>query len=136
MTAARRTPLIAAIPKMVFPVLVILPGIIAIALASSPNKGYRLPPVAIRSGAPAAVADIKAAKGVPSDALFDAVSKDIGLKLDKTKFAALVSENAASLCPDDQITARLQDAVAENDYDSIILSMVNGIVRRACWDWR
>ncbi len=32
MSAARRTPLIAAIPKMFFPVLVILPGIIAIAL--------------------------------------------------------------------------------------------------------
>jgi SSS family solute:Na+ symporter len=32
MTAARRTPLIAAVPKMLFPVLVILPGMIAIAL--------------------------------------------------------------------------------------------------------
>jgi SSS family solute:Na+ symporter len=32
MTSARRTPLIAAIPKMFFPVLVILPGLIAIAL--------------------------------------------------------------------------------------------------------
>ena len=32
MSAARRTPLIAAIPKMLFPVLVILPGMIAIAL--------------------------------------------------------------------------------------------------------
>jgi solute:Na+ symporter, SSS family len=32
MTSARRTPLIAAIPKMLFPFLVILPGLIAIAL--------------------------------------------------------------------------------------------------------
>jgi hypothetical protein len=32
MSAARRTPLIAAIPKMLFPALVILPGMIAIAL--------------------------------------------------------------------------------------------------------
>ena len=32
MTAARRTPLIAAVPKMLFPALVILPGMIAIAL--------------------------------------------------------------------------------------------------------
>jgi SSS family solute:Na+ symporter len=32
MSAARRTPLIAALPKMVFPALVILPGMIAIAL--------------------------------------------------------------------------------------------------------
>jgi SSS family solute:Na+ symporter len=32
MSAARRTPLIAAVPKMLFPALVILPGMIAIAL--------------------------------------------------------------------------------------------------------
>jgi SSS family solute:Na+ symporter len=35
MVAARRTPLIAAFPKMVFPFLVILPGLIAIALPSA-----------------------------------------------------------------------------------------------------
>jgi solute:Na+ symporter, SSS family len=34
MTAARRTPLIAAIPKMLFPFLVILPGMIALALGA------------------------------------------------------------------------------------------------------
>jgi solute:Na+ symporter, SSS family len=34
MTAARRTPLIAAVPKMLFPFLVILPGMIALALSS------------------------------------------------------------------------------------------------------
>ena len=44
MTAARNTPLIAAVPKMLFPLLVILPGMIAIALASMPNKDYRIPP--------------------------------------------------------------------------------------------
>jgi SSS family solute:Na+ symporter len=36
MTAARRTPLIAAVPKMFFPLLVILPGLIAIALPTQP----------------------------------------------------------------------------------------------------
>jgi solute:Na+ symporter, SSS family len=40
MTAARRTPLIAAIPKMLFPGLVILPGMIAIALHSSRAGGF------------------------------------------------------------------------------------------------
>lgn len=35
MTAARRTPIIAAFPKMLFPALVILPGMIAMALQSS-----------------------------------------------------------------------------------------------------
>ena len=41
MTAARRTPLIAAFPKMVFPFLVILPGMIALALTvgAGPNAG-------------------------------------------------------------------------------------------------
>jgi SSS family solute:Na+ symporter len=41
MTAARRTPLIAAFPKMLFPALVILPGMIAIALHST--RGGLLP---------------------------------------------------------------------------------------------
>jgi SSS family solute:Na+ symporter len=36
MTAARRTPLIAAFPKMMFPFLVILPGLIAVAAKAAP----------------------------------------------------------------------------------------------------
>jgi solute:Na+ symporter, SSS family len=40
MNAARRTPLIAAVPKMLFPVLVILPGMIAIAVAPRSDIGY------------------------------------------------------------------------------------------------
>src|SRR6516225_7031916 len=44
MGAARRTPLIAAVPKMVFPILVIVPGMIAVALTSMPDKSYRIPP--------------------------------------------------------------------------------------------
>lgn len=36
MSAARKTPLIAALPKMVFPFLVILPGLIAISLPTQP----------------------------------------------------------------------------------------------------
>src|SRR5437588_32795 len=44
MSAARRTPLIAAIPKMFFPFLVILPGMIAIALTyKSGASGFALP---------------------------------------------------------------------------------------------
>ena len=44
MTSARRTPIIAALPKMLFPILVILPGMIAIALTTDgigllPKKG-------------------------------------------------------------------------------------------------
>ena len=40
MSAARRTPLIAAIPKMLFPALVILPGMIAIALHYSSGNQF------------------------------------------------------------------------------------------------
>ena len=40
MSAARRTPLIAAIPKMVFPLLVIVPGMIAIALHQQGGAGF------------------------------------------------------------------------------------------------
>jgi SSS family solute:Na+ symporter len=44
MSAARRTPLIAAFPKMLFPFLVILPGMIAIALTSQGGaSGFELP---------------------------------------------------------------------------------------------
>ena len=40
MNAARRTPIIAAVPKMLFPALVILPGMIAIAVAPKSAVGY------------------------------------------------------------------------------------------------
>src|SRR5712691_8894949 len=44
MAAARRTPLIAAVPKMLFPFLVILPGMIAIALTyHAGGSGFALP---------------------------------------------------------------------------------------------
>ena len=39
MNSARRTPLIAALPKMVFPFLVILPGMIAISVAAPSDTG-------------------------------------------------------------------------------------------------
>src|SRR6185436_190502 len=42
MSSARRTPLIAAIPKMLFPALVILPGMIAIAMHHA-GGGFSLP---------------------------------------------------------------------------------------------
>jgi SSS family solute:Na+ symporter len=46
MNAARRTPLIAAVPKMLFPFIVILPGIVALGLTLQPNPGAApmLPP--------------------------------------------------------------------------------------------
>ncbi len=43
MNSARRTPIIAAIPKMLFPALVILPGMIAIALVQQGGDSIHLP---------------------------------------------------------------------------------------------
>ena len=50
MTAARNTPLVAAMPKMLFPVLVILPGMIAIAMAATPEQGLPHPAAHHRAG--------------------------------------------------------------------------------------
>src|SRR3954454_300082 len=52
MTAARRTPLIAAFPKMVFPFLVILPGMIALALTVGHGSGGMIPAKLAANGAP------------------------------------------------------------------------------------
>jgi solute:Na+ symporter, SSS family len=43
MSAARRTPIIAAFPKMLFPFLVILPGMLAIGLHVGGDAGFTLP---------------------------------------------------------------------------------------------
>jgi solute:Na+ symporter, SSS family len=53
MTAARRTPLIAALPKMFFPFLVILPGMIALVLTAKGGGGLGIIPAKLAaSGAP------------------------------------------------------------------------------------
>ena len=43
MTAARKVPLIGAIPKMFIPFLIIVPGIAALVLLNDPTKGFVLP---------------------------------------------------------------------------------------------
>jgi SSS family solute:Na+ symporter len=68
MTSARRTPLIAAIPKMFFPLLVILPGLIAIAL---PN------PEAAQATAGAAVTAPPALQGI--------IPAEVDYRTDKVK---------------------------------------------------
>jgi solute:Na+ symporter, SSS family len=52
MTAARRTPLIAAVPKMLFPFLVILPGMIALALGSGGSGQGLVPAKLAAEGTP------------------------------------------------------------------------------------
>jgi solute:Na+ symporter, SSS family len=117
MSAARRTPLIAAVPKMLFPALVILPGMIAVGLASTGKDGYRLPPVQISSSAyPDAIAAVKQ----NSDPA--ALAKIVGHAVSADKIAAL--EAQATTLSDDQIKVALQDSVTDTDYDGVILSLV------------
>jgi SSS family solute:Na+ symporter len=119
MTAARRTPLIAAIPKMLMPALVILPGMLAIALATLPGKNYRLPPRPIINQT-----EVVAAFHAATPQNIAGITKAVGFKMDPAQVTALVTENAARKLTDDQIAARLQAAVLENDYDGVILSLV------------
>lgn len=123
MTAARNTPLVAAVPKMFFPLLVIVPGMIAVALTSMPNKNYRIPPPIISDQVYAKAAEVvKTAGAMDSATAFKAVSDAIGKKMDQEKVAALVKD--AGNLKDEQIKEGLYNAVAEYDYDGVILSLV------------
>ena len=132
MTAARNTPLVAAVPKMFFPFLVIVPGMIAAALTTLPDKGYRIPPpviaqanydkavVAVKS---ISLVDNAGAKTTSADSI-KVVSDALGKKVDAGKIASLVAANTASKLTDTQIQQGLYNSVAENDYDGVILSLV------------
>jgi SSS family solute:Na+ symporter len=125
MSAARRTPLIAAVPKMIFPVLVILPGMIAAALAVTAKDGYHLPPktldAAIYAKAIPALQEA-AARNLTGAAAAQWVSEAAGVKMLPDKIDALVK--AAPTLPDKELRDGLQNAVAENNYDGVILSLV------------
>jgi len=123
MSAARRTPLVAAVPKMLLPALVIVPGMIAVALAATNKDGYRLPPRPITSYS-AALEAVREAPVGDDAAVVAQVSSAVGLKMDGEKVLALVRENAAAPLEEGVIKTRLQGAVAENDYDGVILSLV------------
>jgi SSS family solute:Na+ symporter len=125
MSAARRTPLIASVPKMIFPVLVILPGMIAAALAVSGKDGYRLPPKTLDSAIYAkALPAVKEAaeKNLAGPAAAQLVSDAAGVKMLPDKIDALVK--AAPTLKEKELKEGLQNAVAENNYDGVILSLV------------
>jgi SSS family solute:Na+ symporter len=127
MGAARRTPLIAAVPKMLFPALVILPGMIAVGLASLGKDGYRLPPVQLSSGGDGAVLAAvhdPATQALPPAEAAARISGLLHLKLDPVKIEALLKDDAAGHLGDDAIQARLQDAVTDINYDGVILSLM------------
>jgi len=123
MTAARNTPLVAAVPKMLFPALVILPGMIALAMTATPDKDYRIPPPIISDEVYAKAAEVvKSAGAMDSTAALKAVSDAIGKKMDGPKVAALIKD--AGTLDDAAIKKGLYNAVAEYDYDGVILSLV------------
>jgi len=133
MSAARRTPLIAAVPKMLFPALVIVPGMLAVALASMGRDNYRLPPKpldnAVYERLIPAVQQASAARLQGAEAL-KAINDAIGgkakdFKFSQVKIAILVSANASQPLAESVLKAGLQDAVTENDYDGVILSLVS-----------
>ena len=132
MTAARNTPLVAAVPKMFFPFLVIVPGMIAIALTSMPDKGYRVPPpIVAQESYTKAVEAVKAislvdnagGKTTSADSI-KVVSAALGKKVDAAKVTALVAANAGGKLTDAQIQSELYNAISEYDYDGVILSLV------------
>jgi SSS family solute:Na+ symporter len=125
MTAARNTPLIAAVPKMLFPALVILPGMIAVALMAMPSKGYRIPaPILDNAVYARAQAAVAAAAREPADQAFKEVSAAVGRRMDPAKVAALVADCAAGPMSEAAFDDRLWNAVDEYDYDGVILSLV------------
>jgi SSS family solute:Na+ symporter len=125
MTAARNTPLVASVPKMIFPFLVIVPGMIAIALTSIPDKHYRIPPPVISQANYAkAVEVVKNANPAESAAAVTAVGTALGKKVDAEKITSLVAANAATKLSDTDIQQGIYNSVAENDYDGVILSLV------------
>jgi SSS family solute:Na+ symporter len=123
MSAARRTPLIAAVPKMIFPALVIVPGMIAVALTSLPDKNYRIPPPIISDSVyDKAAATVKASASLEPAAGVKAVEEVLGKRLNRQKAEALLK--SAGTLSDVQIKDKLYFAIAEYDYDGVILSLV------------
>jgi SSS family solute:Na+ symporter len=125
MTAARNTPLVAAVPKMLFPFLVIVPGMIAAALCTLPDKNYRIPPPILSQAAYANAIDaVKAANPADAATAVTAVGNALGKPVDAEKITSLVAANAAGKLSDEQIKQGLYNSIAENDYDGVILSLV------------
>jgi solute:Na+ symporter, SSS family len=125
MTAARNTPLVAAVPKMFFPFLVIVPGMIAAALCTMPSKEYRIPPpVVSQANYAKAIETVKAANISEPVVAAKAVGDALGTKVDAGKVASLVLANAGGKLTDTEIKTGLYNSIAENDYDGVILSLV------------
>jgi SSS family solute:Na+ symporter len=94
-------------------------------LAITAKDGYRLPPKPLDSAmyAKAIPALNEAAqKNLSGDAAAKLVSDAAGVKMAPAKIEALIK--AAPTLKPKELQDRLQDAVTENDYDGVILSLV------------
>ena len=108
---------------MLFPFLVIVPGMIAVALTSLPGKDYRIPPpIAPENTYNKAAEAVKAAAGMDPEDAFTMVHQAMGMKMDKARIVALV-EGAEKLS-DEEIKKGIYNSITEYDYDGVILSLV------------
>ncbi|HEY1663112.1 MAG TPA: sodium:solute symporter family protein [Verrucomicrobiae bacterium] len=124
MAAARNTPLVAAVPKMFFPFLVIVPGMIAVALTSMPDKNYRIPPPIIAQANYDQATEVIKNATAADDATVKAVGDALGKKVDSGKIVSLIESEKAHSLTTTQIQQGLYNSVAENYYDGVILSLV------------
>jgi SSS family solute:Na+ symporter len=120
------------VPKMLFPFLVIVPGMIAVALTSMPDKNYRIPPPVISQENYAKAAEaVKSANPAEPVAAVAAIRSALGkkangdeFKVNGDKLASLLADNAKNKLSDAQIQKGIYNSVAEYDYDGVILSLV------------
>ena len=126
MKAARNTPLVAAVPKMLFPLLVILPGMIALALSATAGKDYKFPKAVIAEAKmPAAIECIRQTQSrlgiLDADDATKALSAAAGASFNTAKVQEILKASPGT--PDAVLALKIQDAVV-NDYDGVILSLV------------
>jgi len=125
MAAARNTPLVAAVPKMFFPFLVIVPGMIAVALTAMPSKDYRVPPPVIaQENYTRAIEAVRNANSADPAAGVAAVEAALGEKVHAEKLTSLITDSSRSSLTDAQIKTGIYNSIAAYDYDGVILSLV------------
>ncbi len=124
MTAARRTPLIAAVPKMLLPILVILPGMIAVGLAATESANYRLPKEHIDETKATSTCDLaKSLSGRANADDIKAIEKVADHKFYKDQLTAILNDPSLPKLGNDEIIGRLNKAVSDNDYGRVIVSL-------------
>ena len=118
MSAARRTPLIAAVPKMLFPALVILPGMVAIALhVSQPQSNFFIPVDRNLIAKNMAVSELQIADA-------SHLSKDQNAALEKTEKEILQKLKKPKENPELAAQAEKLEAVLRTDRSNLDFNMV------------